>query len=162
MQEFWTFIYNLLPEFLSAFLGFGSALLVQRILEKNNQKKSIKNIALELKDIRDQLNIYKDDRSLPPKFAYSINLPVWESIKYNGYLLEFRTKKFYLHLISIYSQLEKLELLENNLSKDYKTLSSQEQMAEINKVIKMRNNIFSILVEEPSITALIDKFGKQD
>ena len=157
VSHFLSFVYSQLPEIMSAFLGFGSALLVENLVDRNNQKKSIRNIAIELIDIRNQLRIYKDDKGLPPIFAYSVNIPIWEAVKGTGYLFEFRKKDYYLPLIHVYACIEKMIKLEDWLFENYSSLSEEEKSDAINKIVVLRNQTYTSLTTDLELVNLLSK-----
>ena len=145
-------------EILGAFLGFGFALVVEKMIENGNNKSSIKNVVIELKDIRDSLAKYKDNKDVPPCLAYSISLPIWETVKCNGNILEFRDKKYYNHVINVYAMLEQLISLENWLYDHLSALTDEKIQERLNVIIKLRGKIYDKLTQN---IELIDLFKKK-
>jgi len=106
---------DLIVTIIGSFLGFGSALLTQKISgdkkDKEDKKRVRKSIIDELDNIRDDLR-----SCLDPEGAISIETPVWESVISTGMILYFieHEKYFYDGILKAYNRISLQKKLENN------------------------------------------------
>jgi hypothetical protein len=147
-------------DILGAFIGFLFALQIENLIEKGNTKKSIQNVATELIDIRDGFKNNKDNKNIPPCFAYGISLPIWDTIKQNGNILGFKGEKYYGELIGVYAKLEQLIQLENSLFENSHLLKDDEVTKKIETIVELRNKIYKELTVQSNLVALLNKKPK--
>lgn len=124
---------------IGAFFGMITSLMLEKLLESNNKKKSIDNIIAELESIRNGLNEQIINK-LPTEYcqeitngiqqsieidadlleqingnikdlAYVIYVPIWETVLQTGDILEFKEKKYFEELIRLYTKIYKLKAL---------------------------------------------------
>lgn len=97
---------------LSTFLGFGSAILVETIIEKRKkksyEKQLLKDMKQELLSLKDNLEILNFDKV----FIRPYNIPVWRGACDSGALLNLDNKPFFSKLIEVYSCIEEANMIE--------------------------------------------------
>ena len=145
LQKVCSLTQNVGSEFLAAFLGFLSALMVADLIDKGKKKQAIINLGIELLDIEAQLTKYQSNSDVPPVLAHSLYFPIWNSLLYTGQILDLRNEEYYLTVISIYSHLQKLKEQEDWLCDNYRNLGSEEINTSIKKIIALRHDVCGLL-----------------
>lgn len=103
---------NLFEIALSAFLGFGSALLVEAIVSyiknKNVREQLIKDVILELDTIQ-QTIVSLDNLKL---YIQPYSIPVWNGACDSGAILMLDKKAYYTELLKTYASIAESNLFE--------------------------------------------------
>ena len=98
--------------FLSAFLGFGSALIVQAITEylasKAKRKKMISNLLKELETNMKETSSMKADSVYPRPYS----IPVWRGICQSGSVMLLDELDEYMQIVSIFESIEEANIIE--------------------------------------------------
>ena len=133
--------------------GFFLSMLLEDWLRRQRKRKSIINIALELKDIKVMIDSKKD--ATTPALSYAIYTPIWETVVGNGDILELRKKPYYDDLFLIYGHISRLAKME-----DFAQGNGIENMS---KIIEQREYIIKLLssnFEEHQLYSLLEKYAK--
>lgn len=121
---------------IGAFLGFISAYALELIIRNKQRQNSIKNIMIELKDLKTTLYKTKDN----DKVINVIYIPIWDSIVGTGDILSYIKKPYYEDLIMIYSNIIDLKELEKTAMS--KNTNLKEEMKHI---VEKRNALYEKL-----------------
>lgn len=157
-ENLWLSLSDIINTAIGALLGFGSAFYLQYHLIRRKRQKSIENIVLELKDIRNTLEKWKDDTTIPPIFGYALFVPVWDAIIGNGDVIELKNKPYYNSLFIVYSNVLKLQKMENWLYENYQICKNNDEY--IKNIILQRKKVYSILTSTNySIVDLFNDFN---
>lgn len=147
------FAEELLITFLGAFLGYISAIIVEKKISKKRSKDFIYNIIIELINIKNSLeektvnskSLDKDCKSVPSPFAHSVYTPIWDTIIQTGDIIGLKDEKYYDELISVYGAIKHWTRCEDWLSENYYKLSEEQISEKIREIVFVRNDIYSIL-----------------
>lgn len=98
--------------YLSAFLGFLSAIIVEAIKDcitsKQKRKQIVKNLIIELETIKDEVSGMEDTKLYP--LPYSI--PFWKGICMSGTVLVLDKMNSYSNLICVFEKIEESNHIE--------------------------------------------------
>ena len=98
--------------YLSAFLGFLSALIVEAINDhitvKQKRKQIVKNLIIELETVKNEARSLKDTKLYP--LPYSI--PFWKGISLSGSVLVLDKMDSYSELVRIFEKIEEANYIE--------------------------------------------------
>jgi len=147
IDRFLSFILDkdLIISVVGAFTGFGLALILEKLMSNHSKRKSIKNLKIELIDIKELLELEKDNTRM--SFSYAIYIPIWEAVIGNGDILQLRKKKYYEVLIAVYSRIYKLAKKEDWFFENRYNINKEQRNEEMIRIIKLRNEIFEKLCE---------------
>lgn len=97
---------------LTTFLGFGSALLVEAIVNRHNEKVLKKQLLRDLK--RELVLIRKEMESLEVNkvFIRPYAIPVWTGVKECGELRYMDRETYFSKLLGVFSSIEEANLIE--------------------------------------------------
>lgn len=98
--------------YLSAFLGFLSALIVEsindHITSKQKRKQIVKNLTIELETVKNEAGSLEDTKLYP--LPYSI--PFWKGISMSGSVLALDKMDSYSELVRIFEKIEEANHIE--------------------------------------------------
>lgn len=97
---------------LTTFLGFGSALLVEAIVDRHKEKELKKQLLMDLQ--RELVLVQKEMESLEANKVYirPYAIPVWTGAKECGELLCMDREAYFSKLLEVFSSIEEANLIE--------------------------------------------------
>lgn len=129
--------------YLSAFLGFLSALIVEAINDhitvKQKRKQIVKNLVIELETVKSEAGSLEDTKLYP--LPYSI--PFWKGISLSGSVLVLDKMDSYSELIRIFEKIEEANHIEGKCFEI--VMSSQKKVDEdmIKTILKNRKKLLN-------------------
>ena len=97
---------------LSTFLGFGSALLVEKIInncnEKAIRKQLINDLKVELESLKSSIELLESDKVYIQPYA----IPIWKGARECGSILCMDKETYFLKILEIFSVIEVANLIE--------------------------------------------------
>lgn len=145
---------NIINTAIGAILGLGIALYIDYHLIRRKRQKSIENIILELKDIRNTLKELKDNTDIPSIFGYAFSVPIWETVIGNGDILELKNKPYYNFLFIVYSHITKLKKMEDWFYENHFIMDTKNCNVYMTEIISQRNEVYSWLSTSNILTSL--------
>jgi DNA replication initiation complex subunit (GINS family) len=107
--------WQILYTFIGSFLGFGSTLWTQSIIEKNKDKANKEQVR---KNIMDELTTINGGfrKCLKMEAPVCIETPIWDSVISTGMILYFveHEKDFYDKILNVYNRISVQKKLEDN------------------------------------------------
>lgn len=113
LQNFFTSLdFSFLELVLSTFLGFGSALLVEAIVDRHKDKtlreQLLKNLKTELSSLKESIERFEPDKVYIQPYA----IPIWRGARECGSILCIDKKSCFLKLLEVFSSIEEANLIE--------------------------------------------------
>ena len=131
--------WQLLYSFIGAFAGFGLTLLIEVIVStiKNHRTRKyfLRCFSIELKSVLNKTEIEITDQAI-------IEVPTWETFVNSGSLLLFHKKRYFQSLISTYTTVKELAVLEKETQVDSQAMAMLKQ-----KRIEVKNKIETLFNE---------------
>lgn len=128
--------------YLSAFLGFLSALIVEAINDyltsKQKRKQIVKNLIIELETVKNEAGSLEDTKLYP--LPYSI--PFWKGICMSGTVLVLDKMNCYSELVCIFEKIEETNYTEGKCFEI--VMSSQKKIIDeemLETILKNRKNL---------------------
>lgn len=97
---------------LTTFLGFGSALLVEAIVDRYKEEKLKKQLLIDLKTELELLHKEMESLEANKVFIRPYAIPVWTGAKECGELLCMDREKYFSKLLEVFSNIEEANLIE--------------------------------------------------
>ena len=130
-----TFIVEFVVGLISSFLGFFSALYLQRRTDRENQEKRyiviIKSIAIELSDISLSLKQYIDKNQ---RLDRKILTPNFDALLNSGMIIDLIEKDVYSYVIDGFSMVKRL-------NDETDSISADERMVYMRDIVKCSDNV---------------------
>ena len=133
---------------LSTFLGFGSALLVEAIIDKHKAKTLRKQL---LRDLHAELSALKVSiDSLEPDMVYCqpYTIPIWNGARECGAFLCINMKPFFYKLLEVFSSVEEANLVEMKCFELYVGRTPSTDMSIIMTTLSDNRKYISKQIEE--------------
>lgn len=165
---------------IGAFFGMITSLMLEKIVDSNQKKKTIDNIISELLSIKNgihsqiiknltpeiiQIALSKSNYEISianeiielidsniKDMSYVIYVPIWETVLQTGDILEFKNKNYFEELILIYTKIYKIKILIDNYYEE-KTVDFKQILIIIRECIEL-NQLFND--DKHIISALLD------
>ena len=104
--------YSFIELIITTFLGFGSALLVEAIVDRHKENELKKQLIMDLKQELELL--HKEIESLEENKVYirPYAIPVWTGAKECGELLCMDREEYFSKLLEVFSSIEEANLIE--------------------------------------------------
>ena len=120
--------FSFLELLLSTFLGFGSALLVQAIIDKYKEKKLreklINSLKFELSSLSKSVKLLESDKVYIKPYA----IPIWLGARDCGSILCIDTQPYFLEMLEVYSSIEEANLIESKCFELYVSRTASTDM----------------------------------
>lgn len=131
--------------FFSAFLGFGSAILVEELVNFRNTQSLKKQITYsllnELEKIKETVNSLKDDETYFQPYSISM----WKGACASGSILSLQNIKQFTELLNVFSTIEEANIIEKESLSHIMRLSekkcSEEEQNSISEIISSYKNV---------------------
>jgi hypothetical protein len=142
---------------LSAFLGFLSAIGVERLQkkkeEKNNKRILLQSICKEMANIKtDAIQLDKDLYYLSP-----LEKPFWESAVYSGDISLIANMEIYPKMLNIYAMVDAINRWENMKTQIFYTKGSFSQTEITNSITKHISDLCEAITDMETI---LNKYNK--
>lgn len=154
---------------IGAFFGMITSLMLEKIIDSSQKKKTIDNIISELLSIKIGINnqiiknlapeiihtyLYGSNQELIidnetvelidkyiKDMSYVIYVPIWETVLQTGDILEFKNKKYFEELILIYTKIYKIKILIDNYYEE-KTFDGKQVINIVRECLEL-NQMFT-------------------
>ena len=97
---------------LSTFFGFGSALLVEAIIdnhkEKNIRKQLIRDLKKELSSLKENIKMLEPDKV----YIQPYTIPIWKGARECGSILCMDKESYFWKILEVYSSIDEANLVE--------------------------------------------------
>jgi len=142
---------------LSAFLGFLSAIGVEKLHkkqeEKNNKRILLQSICKEMTNIKtDAQQLNKDLYYLSP-----LEKPFWEGAVYSGTISLVVNTEIYPKILNIYAMVDAINRWENMKTQIYYINGSSNQIEITNSITKHISDLCKAIAD---ITTILNKYNK--
>ena len=112
MNIFLSLDFSFIELILSTFFGFGSALLVEAIIDNHKEKKIRKQL---IRDLKEELSSLKESVELlePDKvYIQPYMIPIWKGARECGSVLCMDKEPYFWKILEVYSSIDEANLVE--------------------------------------------------